>query len=342
MKDLYQEMFAEIHASDRLREEVIDMTKREQKGLKRHRFSAALAAAVILAAALAGTAVAALAIPGTIQEWFAQQWAAPMEAGQTEVIDSLTQKIGVSSTDHGMTVTVDSATVGDSVLWLLLRVDGKDFQALQQDEADREYFVQGLKFKLIPEKEGEEAAEYGYDLPFVGAGEGGTLLMLLRFVFVMPGEQSLLDGNYQVQLHMEGLDTLETDVFQGTWDFSFALEPMEDQQVLSVGTITVSGERLEPRETVEVELHDVEVSATGLQYTMAEKEEPEFEEMVHIFSSNWELEMKDGRRLSHNGGTGHWSPENGGQRISSYYWITPIDLDQVKALWFGQDCYPLN
>ncbi len=346
MKSLYQEMFAEIHASDSLREEVMNMTKREQRSPKRRKFSATLVAAVIVAAVLMGTAVAALVVPGTIQEWFAQQWAAPMEEGQTALIDSLTQKVGVSDTCGGVTVTVDSVTVGDSVLWLLLRAEGKDFQPFQQEPAGPGYRLRDLTFQLTPGTgDGDRVEQYGYDLSFAGADENG-LTALVRFLPIMPGEQSLAESGGQLELHIGGLnhegDGGVRHVLEGAWDFSFALEPVEEQQVLSVGTITVPGERLEPRETVEVELHNVEISATGLRYTMAEEEDPAFEDMIHILSGNWKLEMKDGTQLSHSGGTGHWSPENGGQRICNYYWITPIDLTQVKALWFGSDCYPLQ
>lgn len=345
MKKLYQETFDEIHASEALRQEVMNLTRQERRSPRRHRLPAAMLAAVLVVIALMGTAVATLAVPGSIQEWFARQWGSPMEKGQTELIDRLTQEIGVSDTDNGITVTVDSATIGDSVLWLLLKAEGQDLQPFQHDDTNPEYFVQGLKCKLTPEGEGEEVVEYGFDLPFAGAGEDGTLMLLLRFLPVMPEGQSLAGGAYRGELHMEGLqknDGQKTDIFRGTWDFSFTLEPTEDRQALSVGAITVSGERLEPRETVEVELQNVEVTSTGFCYTMAEEENPEFKDMIHILSGNWKLELQDGSELSHNGGVSHWSPENGGQRITHYYWLTPIDLTQVKALWFGDDCYPLS
>jgi len=345
MKNLYQETFDEIHASEALRREVRTMTKQKQKRSRRKLPGAALAA-VIVAIALMGTAVAALTVPGSIQEWFAGQWDGPMEEDQAALIDRLTQEIGVSDTDGSTTVTVDSVTVGESVLWLLLRAEGESFQPFRQEQADLEYSVRGLKLSMVPEKEGEAIERYGYSLFFVGAGEDGKLLMLLRILPIMPEGQFLTDGGYQVKLHMEGVDHQENGapkrhILEGVWDLDFTLEPTEKQQVLSAGTVTVPGERLEPQESVEAELHNVEVSATGLRYTMAEEENLAFETMVHIFP-NWELELKDGTRLSHSGGTGHWSPENGGQKIQNYYWAMPIDLSQVKALWFRDRCFPLS
>ena len=71
MQTKYQKAFDHVTASDRLKEEVLNMTKQEKETLRRQIPKAALVAAIIILI-LAGTAVA-VSIPG-IQDWFQQYW----------------------------------------------------------------------------------------------------------------------------------------------------------------------------------------------------------------------------------------------------------------------------
>lgn len=125
MNDLYRKTFDEIHASDALRQEVLNMTKQE-KAVVRRQIPRMVLIAAIVALVLAGTALAA-AIPG-IQEWFGQQWmketGRPIHTDQMGLIDQLSDAVGVSATVDGVTVTVDSVTRGEDVIWFLLRYDG--------------------------------------------------------------------------------------------------------------------------------------------------------------------------------------------------------------------------
>ena len=126
MNDLYRKTFDEIHASDALRQEVLNMTKQERAMAKRQIPRMVLIAAIVVLA-LAGTALAA-AIPG-IQEWFGQQWmketGRPIHTDQMGLIDQLSDAVGVSATVDGVTVTVDSVTRGENMIWFLLRYDGR-------------------------------------------------------------------------------------------------------------------------------------------------------------------------------------------------------------------------
>lgn len=125
MNDLYRKTFDEVHASEALRQEVLNMTKQEKAVVRRQVPRMVLIAAIVVLA-LAGTALAA-ALPG-IQEWFSQQWTKetgqPIHKDQMGLIDQLTDAVGVSATVDGVTVTVDSVTRGEDVLWLLLEAEG--------------------------------------------------------------------------------------------------------------------------------------------------------------------------------------------------------------------------
>ena len=104
------------------------MTQMERKPARQRLPKKALLAAAVLVV-LAGTAVAAVGMPGTLRGWFAREWqettGSAMDAAQMELIDQLTRPVGVSDTQNGTTVTVDSVTVGDSTIWMLLKVSGE-------------------------------------------------------------------------------------------------------------------------------------------------------------------------------------------------------------------------
>ena len=96
MRTNYQRAFDHVAASDRLKEEVRNMTKQEKRTVRRQ-VPRALIAAALAAMLLAGTALAA-GVPG-IRDWFRQYWQeatgqAEMDAAQAAAVDGLTQSVG--------------------------------------------------------------------------------------------------------------------------------------------------------------------------------------------------------------------------------------------------------
>ena len=96
MRTNYQRAFDHVAASDRLKEEVRNMTKQEKRTVRRQ-VPRALIAAALAALLLAGTALAA-GVPG-IRDWFRQYWQeatgqAEMDAAQAAAVDGLTQSVG--------------------------------------------------------------------------------------------------------------------------------------------------------------------------------------------------------------------------------------------------------
>ena len=99
MRTPYQEAFDHVTASERLKDEVLDMTKREKQDFCRCIPKFILIAAVI-ALLLAGTALA-VNIPN-LQDWFRQYWADATGEGlmnpqQEEVMNSVTQSVDATS-----------------------------------------------------------------------------------------------------------------------------------------------------------------------------------------------------------------------------------------------------
>ena len=124
-----------MHASEALRQEVLNMTGQETTTVKRQ-VPRMLLIATVVVLVLAGTALAA-AVPG-IRQWFSQQWrletGRPIRTDQLGLIDRLTDAVGASAESCGITVTVDSVTRGEDVIWFLLEIDG-DLPSREELEA---------------------------------------------------------------------------------------------------------------------------------------------------------------------------------------------------------------
>lgn len=104
MRTPYQEAFDHVTASERLKDEVLDMTKREKEDLCR-RIPKFILIAAVITLLLAGTALA-VNIPN-LQDWFRQYWADATGEGlmnpqQEEVMNSVTQSVdATSNTEDG-------------------------------------------------------------------------------------------------------------------------------------------------------------------------------------------------------------------------------------------------
>lgn len=99
MRTPYQKAFDHVTASERLKEEVLDMTRHEKQTLCRRIPKFALIAAVI-ALLLAGTALA-VNIP-QLQDWFRQYWedatgADALAPQQEDLLNGLTQSVDAAA-----------------------------------------------------------------------------------------------------------------------------------------------------------------------------------------------------------------------------------------------------
>ena len=334
MEEQYREMFDEVRASSRLREEVAHMTTRERKPSRRRLPKAAVAAAAVLVL-LAGTALAAVGAPGTIRDWFAREWEEitgdTMDAEQLDLIDRLTKPVGVSDTQNGTTVTVDSVTVGNSTVWMLVKVSGDYTQ-----EKEFLYHFQGMDLSLDPDPDlVDTPGGYSLDYPYVGVAEDGTLTMLVRFTIDLAGQSSLLDGVRQATLLVDNLMYSDQAMTEGHWTLTFPLEPGEVGTVLTLEEIQAPAMDLETRKTRTISLRDVEISATDITYVQS------------VEDQKWNplrcaLVLQDGTVVEQSSGASRFRDEAHTQWSSVYYWQVPVDLTQVTAVHFGDTEFPLK
>lgn len=333
MKELYCETFDEVHASERLREEVRNMRVTEQN-VRRLRMPAALVAAIVLLVVLAGTVAAVTAgVPGTIREWFTREWTAlsgeAMPQEQLSLIQELTQPVGISDTNSGVTVTLDSVTVGQNMLWVLLKVSG----TYEAEEAWLYHFADA-EMDLDLESSGASAPGiWSMDYAYQGLAEDGTLTMLARFC-VDSGMGSLQEGG-QVTLRLNDLMCSDTVALRGEWTIPFRLEPVEDQEILTLEELTVPAVDLDTGEQGMVTLHDVRISATELRFVRAAEDQ----RWRELFPT---LVLEDGTQVCSTGGTSGFLDEAHTQWGSVFYWQLPVDMDHVTSIRFRDEVFALR
>lgn len=348
MKTKYREMFDRVRASERLRKEVMEMTKREEPAPKRRVPRAALIAAA-LALALAGTAIAA--VNPSLQNWFSRRWSemtgGEISEGQAIVIDSLTQEVGESVTDGNITVTVDSLTAGGSQIWALVDVTGWEFEPKTRYSFDR------IGLEVTPDPSEGEGGSAGYSLESIGVTGDGTCRMLLQYSSVISTGSQISGGGYTLELRLHDLircrtrhNGEDTVLVPGEWSFSIPLtsesQPavilLGDARVTAFGTDWKAGdpvsEELEERHPVPLDLTGIRLSATGVSFY---SEEPL--DGVTLYADVTAI-LADGTEVPSDGVGG--SRLEDGTWYSNFDWPVPVDLDQAAALRIGDTEIPLK
>ena len=358
MRDLYRETFDEIHASEALRQEVLNMTKQEQAVVKRQIPRMLLIAAVIVLV-LAGTTLA-VSLTG-LPDWFGRQWTEetgkPIEKDQMGVITGLTDEVGISAEAGGVKVTVDSITRGREGLWLLMKIDGVPSESeLEAMLGQYERPIEGLPEGVLP----PSIRHYGFtqmELEYTPAGTGdswssagllqesrgedGSLTMLYQYEAPDDMTYTPLDAE-ELTLNFGRLQWgylgNHVPLGDGPWEIKIPLKPLKDQPMLTTGPCTIScdaridgpwnTQTMGPYPQVEVAFQDIQVTATGCTLFWADPGQTEEARPPHRIL----LVMKDGTEveLDSSGSFGHEQPD--GSFVTRKCWPVPVDLSQAEAL----------
>lgn len=341
MRASYREMFDEVHASERLKEEVMNMTKQERGQIVK-RVSVSFIIAAALAVILAGTALAAvIGVPETLQEWFGQQWTeaggGEMPEEQKEVIDRLVQPVNASSASEGVTITLDSVTPGEDGLWMLLRITGT------QEETCWDFMYFNISGESMEEQDVFPVSVSGHTVSYFGMTEDETQVQLIYYqssngkAFLEGGKLELELGGMYCRKRTEtgGFEIIERE---GEWTLPFKLEPVGEQDVLTAKSAQVPVSRFdwseEGKEPVEqkgiLTLQNIQVTSTGYRF-----ERPLGQDGWSIDSP--ELLLEGGVEVR--GNIAMQIYENPEMRGS---WDIPVDLSRVEAIRFGSVVIPLE
>ena len=333
----YRKLFDQVHASQRLKEEVLRMREQRDGAPRRRVMPGAVLAAILAALVLAGTTLAA--VGGSLGDWFTRRWGeatgGSMTQQQTRVIDSLTQKVGESRTSGDITVTVDSITVGGDVLWALVDVEGIGFDEKKIYSFDR------IGVEILPDPSEGAVGGAGCSMRSIGVTESGAVRMLLEYTGVFSTGNQLNSGGYTLELRLHDLVRCrqggeDTVIAQGAWRFSIPLTVESLSPVISIGSAVMEEEVLREgadgaleKVTREVELRDISLTATGVSFRTDES--CDLLDVAALFADGTEVVSRIGGGSRMEDGT--W--------YSSHQWPVPIDVEQVTALRIGETEIPL-
>lgn len=337
MKTSYRKMFDEVQASEKLRGEVRNMTRRERKPRKHMKW-------LILAAALIVVLAGVVAADGndtreplrddlpvieaiTLEEELGRQWeenGGILDEAQKQVIAQAVQAIYVSDTCGGVTVTVDAVYATELYLELLVKIQGKDLSDLYHGDLGT-YALNGSALAR-PEMEITKSYCSASDL---GTLEDGTLVRHL-VLGISQEELSLLDGA-ELKLRMRNLKTFGDE----EWVLPISLAPAVNREVLTVDEAAASGyapeksgsQRKSSLETIR--LQDIRVTATGFRFRTAWGSPG----TVYLCLSNG-TEIKH-HEMSDSGNTD-------GPHDVEGRWPAPADFSKIEALRVGDTVISLR
>ncbi len=296
-----------------------------------HRLSVALIAA-ILSVCLIGAGVATVIYGDHIQSWFSHCWEVitgqPMSEDHLAVIEHLSQKIEISQTVGDVTITIDSATVGDDNFFLLLRVDGMDF-------SDRHsYDFQHVRMETKPDPLAD-GAFVGYGIDYLGLDGDGTPLLLLNYEYA-GGNSYMQDSRpLEVWLTLQNLvkdahtDNQET-LLEGDWYFSFAINRSQSPEVILLPDTEVMAIVLDTHEEIPVTVTNIELTNTGLRLQY-----PHEEGTLSLSNQEIKVVLENGNTIGNNGGIGNPTEENIAMDFSCQ-WLVPVNLDEVASILIGE------
>ena len=378
MRTPYQEAFDHVTASERLKKEVLDMTKQEKEVLRRRIPKLVLIAAVIVLL-LAGTALA-VNMPH-IQDWFHQYWEETtgeptMAPQQEDVMDHLTQSVDASAnaetpekdgapetepwegnspqtedsptpTDKAPTSaggpTLPSAAAQSVTVSLDSVAVGESnlwmlVHVTGSYEPGKMYTFAGTNLSGAPEK---EFAELGIT---VGGG----------IKYQRGGSQILSDGSLQIMIRYQSPDPTADLTQGGTYQLHLE-DLMMDDTLVQEGQWDISFTLDAATSLPCVDLEHVSLPVSGLENV----ESVDFEE-IHVTSTGvklvcqsqyagynlWPdvaLVLADGTEIPCDGARASWEGETDVSRwIANFSWKMPVSLEQAAALRFSDTVVPLR
>lgn len=293
------------------------------------KLSAALVAAV-MCVFLMGAGVVAIIYGDNIQSWFAHQWelitGQTMDEEQTALIDHLSQNVGISQTVDGVTVTVDSATVGDDCFYLLLRVEGLELSKKHS------YGFENYSMKINPDPLTGTAGIGSYGFQYHGLDGDGTALFLIEHEYV--SRNGVTEDNRPLDIALTLTNFVqnknaETDklLTAGEWNLTFALDRSQFPATMELPDTEVQLQNLKTKEDVTVTFSNIELTCTGLRF--------QYDYQGGIIGTIDQITvlLDNGATIGISSGGGY--PLADGTLNCSYQWQLPINVDDISAIQIG-------
>ena len=330
----YRHGMGQLRLDPARRAAILDIP-RGRRAPRRHPGALRAAAAVLAAAVLLTVGGVALSGQPAVRAWFDRYWQAiagkPMEEEQSQLLQALTQPIGVSDTVDGVTVTADSAVVGDDSFWLLLTVSGLELSPRYG------YTFGSDSLTVTPDPHETGGGIFGWGLESHGVNADGEAELLLQYSYQLKsGANPPWTEDMAVTLRLtdliQGRSTgADATVAAGTWELNFTLRSGD------VATVSLPDTWVECTDgqegTQRLLLRDITLTATGIRFSS--RGEAPRAELVPA------LVLRDGTEVDCGDGTGAARADGLGME-HNFHWEVPVDLTQVSALCIGDTVIPVE
>ena len=288
-------------------------------------------AAALLALSLIGAGVAAVIYGDSIQNWFKYHFNAvyhrPMSEEQAVLINHLSQDIGLSQTWGDVTVTIDSATVGDDNFFLLLRVEGLEFSK------NYSYNFEDFSVEISPNPSKTTDGFGICGLQYYGLDGDGSVLINMDYQYA--SENDSFEDIYPLEIHLTFQNLIrETNrelLAEGIWDFNFTLEHSQPLDIIMLPDTEIMVLDMINGENIPILFTNMELTSTGFRFQM--------DEIPGIAPNIWVV-LEDGTMIGQNGGAG--TPSADGTKLNcSFQWLVPVTLHEVTAIQIENTLIPV-
>lgn len=297
-----------------------------------HRRIPAALIAAILAMLLMGAGVVAVIYGDSIQSWFGHYFdvmtGQEMTEEQEAVLDHLSQEIGQSKTIGEVTVTVDSATVGDDIFYVLVRVDGLRFSKREH------YEFKELSVEISPDPVEAAGGIGSYGPKFQGLDGDGTMLVLLEHSYATHENFELDTTPLEVHLVLEDLvrghrSEKQKTVAEGSWEFDFAIDRSKPPATIDLPDTEVMVLNNNTEEVVPVMMKSIVLTNTGLRFSY------DYNEELFGLAPGPIVYLSNGAEVGWSDGS--VSPTSDRKALNgSYHWSIPVSLDEVESVKIGE------
>ena len=229
-----------------------------------------------------------------------------------------------------ITVTLESVTVGEKHLWLLLHVSGNF-------EPGKAYTFARAELIGAPEKVYSDLGiKVGKGLTYRTDGckilEDGSLQIMAQYQSPDPNADLTAGGEFC--LHLETLLMEREPLLEGQWEIPFTLEQGTTMPTIKLENILLPVSGLEGAS--DVTFQEIRVFSTGMEL-ICDAEYAGFTLWTDVA-----LILADGSEIPT--GAAHASWEDGAEKsrwVADYTWKVPVALEQAAAVRIGGQVIPL-
>ena len=228
----------------------------------------------------------------------------------------------------GATVTLDSVTVGEKHLWILLHMNGTF-------EPGKTYTFERTELQGAPEKVYEDLGiQVGKGLTCSSKVlENGSLQILAQYQSPDPNADLTAGGEFC--LHLEKLLMERKPLLEGQWDIPFALEQAEPLPMIELEDILLPISGL--KNVNEANFSAIRVMSTGMELTC------DAQYAGFALWTDVALVLEDGREIETGAAHGSWEGEaDVSCWVADYTWKVPVALEQARAVRIGGVEIPLR